>query len=107
MGLSNGMNIKKGDNVKIMAGKDRGKTGKVLKMLSHESRIMVEGINVYKKHVRPKKEGEKGEIVDITRPLQIANTMLVCPSCNKPTRIGHTIKDEEKVRTCKKCKTTI
>jgi large subunit ribosomal protein L24 len=101
------MKLRVGDNVKIIAGKNRLKTGKVLKTFPKEARIMVEGVNMYKKHVRPKREGDKGEVVDITRPFNISNANLICPHCNKPTRIGHAMEKEEKKRICKKCKATI
>lgn len=89
------MNIKKGDTVRVIAGKDRGKTGKVVHVIPSAGRVTVEGVNVYKKHVRPKRQGEKGETVEVSRPLNASNVMLLCPSCGEPTRLG---------RSCKKCK---
>lgn len=97
------MRIKKGDNVKILAGKDRGKTGKVLRVDQASGRIAVEGLNVWKKHARPRREGEKGEIVSVTRPLQASNVALVCPSCHEATRVGAKLEGEKKSRVCKKC----
>ncbi len=88
------MKIKKGDTVTIVAGKDKGKTGKVMRVDVNNGRVVVEGVNVYKKHVRPKKQGEKGEVVDVVRPIHNSNVMFVCPSCSKITR---------KARHCKKC----
>lgn len=101
------MYIKKGDNVQIMAGKDRGKRGKVLSVDKRSGRALVEGVNVFKKHQRPKRQGEKGEIVNVSRPLNAANIMLVCSSCDKPVRVGYKKEGGEKVRYCKKCKSTI
>lgn len=101
------MRIKKGDNVQIMAGKDKGKKGKVLAVDTAKSRILVEGINVFKKHRRPKKQGEKGEIITMPRYLSVANAMLVCDSCNKPVRVGYKKEEGDKVRYCKKCQTKI
>ena len=97
------MNIQKGDTVKIMAGKDRGKTGKVLKVVPKSSKVTVEGANMYKKHQRPKKQGEKGEIINITRPLPASNVMVICTNCKKPSRVGHRFDGDAKVRYCKKC----
>jgi large subunit ribosomal protein L24 len=101
------MKIKKGDNILVIAGKDRGRTGKVIKSLPKELKILVEGINLKKKHVKPKKEGEKGQVVQVPAPLTISNVKIVCPKCGKATRIGYTIEKDEKKRICKKCKQEI
>ena len=101
------MDIKKGDIVKVLTGKNRGKTGKVLNADQKTARVSVEGVNLYKKHVRPKRQGEKGEVVELLRPVNISNVMLVCPSCHKATRVGHHINDKIKTRFCKKCQATI
>jgi len=100
------MKIKKGDQIKILAGKDRGKVGKVLKVFSKEGRVTVEGVNVYKKHVRPKKQGEKGELVTLIRPIRASNVKLLCSACQEPTRTGNRFDGEKRVRYCKKCKST-
>lgn len=101
------MEIKKGDNVKIITGKNLGKTGKVIKVFPGENRLSVEGVNLYKKHVRPKREGEKGEIIQISRPLNASNVAIVCPSCGKTTRIAHNIIADKKNRSCAKCKASV
>ncbi|KKT90887.1 MAG: 50S ribosomal protein L24 [Candidatus Jorgensenbacteria bacterium GW2011_GWA2_45_13] len=101
------MKIKKGDKVKIISGKDKGKEGKVIKILQATGRISVEGINVYKKHVRPKRQEEKGEVVSVTRPFSFSNVMLVCPACGKATRGAFSVEDAKKTRICKKCGATI
>lgn len=101
------MNIKKGDTVKILAGKDRGATGKVVNSYPLESRVAVEGVNVVKKHARPKRQGQKGEIVNVPRPFPASRAMLVCPNCKFPTRVGFRMDGPRKVRYCKKCKATI
>lgn len=101
------MKIKKGDKVKVIAGKDRGKEGKVTKVFSAVGRVSVDGINVYKKHVHPKRREEKGEIVAVVRPLAISNVMLICPACGKGTRGGFKIEGGKKTRVCKKCGATI
>jgi len=101
------MKIKKGDTVKILAGKDRGKTGKVIKADPKSEKIIVEGLNVYKKHMRPKKQGEKGEIVKISRPMNVSNSMIVCPNCKQATRVGFRLEKDNKFRYCKKCQSRI
>lgn len=95
--------------MKILAGKDRGKTGAVLKVFPPRSgeagggRILAEGINVYKKRVRPKRQGEKGETVLVPRPVAAAKAMLVCKSCKRAARTGFRKEGENKIRYCKKC----
>lgn len=96
--------IKKGDTVKIITGKDRNKTGKVIKVFPKENKITIEGVNIYKKHVRPKRQGEKGEIINITRPLHISNVSLICSHCSKNARIGFIMENKKKIRICKRCK---
>lgn len=100
------MKIKKGDKVKILLGKDRGKEGKVEYVLGKEQKVFVGGVNLYKRHVRKYKDIEGG-IVDIPKPLNISNVALVCPNCNKMTRIGYKMIGNEKMRACKKCKKEI
>ena len=101
------ISIKKNDMVKIISGKDNGKTGKVVKVFPLKERAVVEGINLYKKHVKPKKEGEKGQVITVPRSVHISNIQLICPACGKPTRIGYVIEDKNKSRVCKKCKSRI
>jgi large subunit ribosomal protein L24 len=103
----NNISIKKNDTVKVISGKDKGKTGKVLKIIKLSNRAVVEGINLYKKHVKPKTENEKGQVITVPRSLNISNIQLVCPSCGKPTRVGHSIEGKIKSRICKKCKSRI
>ena len=106
------MKIKKGDNVKILKGKDNNKTGKILQVLQSEkkTRIVVEGLNLKYKHLRPKRGGEKGQRIMFPSPMDISNVQLVCPKCGKPTRVGFKIREgrseiskEKKNRICKKC----
>lgn len=101
------MNIHKGDTVKIITGKDKNKTGKVMKVFPKKSRVLVEGLNLYKKHVRPKSQGEKGQTVMVPRPLNVSNVMLVCSVCSQPTRVGFRKEGDNKVRYCKKCSAAI
>ncbi len=97
------MKLKKDDNIKIIAGKDKNKTGKILKVFVKKGRILVDGLNLYKKHVRPKRQGEKGETVSVPRPINISNVMLVCSVCGKATRTGGVVNKGKKTRVCKKC----
>ena len=99
--------IHKGDTVTIRTGKDRGKSGKVVKVFPKEDKVIIEGLNLYKKHVRPKRQGEKGEIVQVPRPLVISNVMFFCSKCDKGTRVGYKHDGDTKVRFCKKCETTL
>jgi|SRR3989344_5801932 len=101
------MKIKKGDNVLIIAGKDKGRTGKILKALPKDAGVLIEGINLKKKHVRPKRQGEKGQIVDIPAVLNVSNVKIICPKCGKATRVGYKIEGDRKSRICKKCKQKI
>jgi len=97
------MKIIKGDTVKIITGKDKGKTGKILKVLLKKNSILIEGLNLYKKHVRPKHQGEKGEMVLVPRPIDVSNVMFVCPNCGQAVKIGYRFDAERKLRICKKC----
>jgi len=97
------MKIKKGDNVLIIKGKDRGKKGKVLQVFPNENRVIVEGINLRKKHQRPRRAGEKGQIIIVPGRLSVANVKLICSKCGQTTRVGYKIEGGKKFRICKKC----
>ena len=103
------MNIKKGDSVLIITGKDKGKQGTVSRALPQVSKVIVEGLNIAKKHVRPQGQIRQGGIIDKAMPIHVSNTMLICSECGKPTRVGHERRpmgaDQKmrKVRVCKKC----
>jgi len=107
------MKIKSGDKVKIIAGKDKGKKGKVLQVFPEKKKASVEGLNLAIKNLRPRKQGEKGQKIEFPAPIDISNLMLMCPKCNKPTRIKYKIlekvanKKNKKVRICSKCKELI
>lgn len=101
------MKIKKGDQVEIIAGKDRGKRGKVIQVLATVERVVVEGANLIKRHRKPRKEGEKGERIERPAPLHVSNVMLVCPETGKLTRVGYRIEGNEKVRVSKKSGKTV
>jgi len=98
------MRIKKGDIVLVTTGKDAGKKGKILKVLPEQNKVVVEGINRVKKHQKPNRAIPQGGILKIETPMSASNVMLLCNKCDKPTRIGSKILDNnEKVRVCKKC----
>ena len=105
------MNIKKGDSVVVLSGKDKGKRGKVQSVIPSESRVVVEGINMVTCHTKPRRQGEEGGIVRREAPLNACKVQVVCPKCDKATRVGHkvekrTVAGKEKnvsVRVCKKC----
>ena len=100
--------IKKGDRVIVTAGRSKGKTGKVLKLIAGKKRIVVEGVNLVKKHVRKRSESEPGGIREIPAALDISNVAILCPACNKKTRFAVTIAtDKTKTRICKKCQKPI
>lgn len=101
------MKIKKNDTVKIMVGKDKGKTGKVLSVFIKKNKVLIEGLNLYKKNVRPKKQGEKGQIILMPRPINVSNVMVICSSCGNSTRVGFRFEYKNKIRYCKKCKAKI
>ncbi|HAH03951.1 MAG: 50S ribosomal protein L24 [Parcubacteria group bacterium GW2011_GWA2_43_17] len=97
------MKIKKNDNVKIIAGKDKGKTGKVAQVFPQHNKVVVEGLNVRFKHMRPKRQNEKGQRIEYSAPLDASNVMVIDSKTGKPTRIGHKkIASGEKIRISKK-----
>ena len=99
-----GLKIKKGDRVRVLTGKDRGKEGEVMRVLPSTGKVIVDGVNVAKKHQRATKATMQGGIIDKDMPIPVANVALLCPACGKPTRVGYKIdKDGTKVRVCKKC----
>ncbi|MDP2944098.1 MAG: 50S ribosomal protein L24 [bacterium] len=106
------MNIKKNDQVKILAGKDKGKSGKVLQVIPQENKASIEGLNLLIKHMRPNRRGEKGQRIEFPAFMKADNLALVCPKCGRATKVGHkTIKTEgkkdAKFRVCKKCQEII
>lgn len=101
------MKLKKGDIVKIISGNDKGKEGKILEVFPHEGRIMVDGVNMKKKHSKARRQGQKGERIEKPAPFFASRVMIVCGSCGKATRIGLRSEGGEKVRECKKCKGNI
>lgn len=102
------LRIKKNDIVMVTSGKDKGKTGKVLHVYTQKSRVLVEGINRVKKHMRRTQENQQGGIVEVERPISFSNVMYYCKNCNRPIRVGFSVaKDMVKARICKRCKQTL
>jgi large subunit ribosomal protein L24 len=101
------LGIRTGDKVKIIAGKDKGKEGKVLATLPHKERVIVERINMVKKAQRPTQRNQKGGILEIEAPLHVSNVMLICPKCGQPSRMGTRRSDGSRVRVCKKCNSEV
>jgi len=101
------MKIKKGDTVEVLSGNDKGKTGEVLEVIPKTSRVIVKGINIRKKHIKPKKQGEEGGIIPVECSIHSSKVNVVCSKCNKATRIAMKKEGKEKIRVCKKCGATI
>lgn len=101
------MKLKKGDNIIVTSGKDRGKKGKIERVFIKKNEVLVSGVNIYKRHLRARGEGKPGGIIDIVKPLKVCKVSLICPKCNQKTRVGFKILKEEKIRICRKCKEAI
>ena len=101
------MKVKKGDTVQVLSGNDKGKTGEVIEVIPKTEKVIVKGVNVRKKHVKPKKKGEEGGILSVECAIHSSKVGVVCPKCNKPTRIGIQIDKDGKTRICKKCGTKL
>lgn len=100
--MASKLHVKTGDTVMIISGKDKGKTGKVLEVSPKEGKVIIEGLNLVTKHMKPRAMGQQGGIVKAEAPLYACKVMPVCPKCGKPTRVGHKImEDGTKVRLCK------
>ncbi len=97
------MKIKKGDNVQVLSGNDKGKTGEVLEVIPKLDKIVVKGVNVRKKHIKARKQGEESGIISIECAIPSSKVNVVCPKCGKPTKVGYGVEKDEKVRICKKC----
>lgn len=97
------MKIRKGDNIMVIAGKDRGKLGQVEKALIKESRVVITGINLAKHHLKPSRKNPHGGIINIPAPINASNVQLVCPHCGKPVRVAYKISATNKERICRKC----
>lgn len=97
------MKIHSGDTVKVISGKDRGRTGKVEKVFTEEGKVLVSGVNIVKRHIRPSRQYSEGGIIEKSLPIDISNVMLICSGCKQPTRVGYRVEDGKKQRVCKKC----
>jgi large subunit ribosomal protein L24 len=95
--------LKKGDEVMVVSGKDNGKKGKIEKVFPKTNKVLVTGVNLYKRHLKARSQKQPSEIVTITKPLPVSNVILICPKCHQKTRVGFKIEKSEKKRICKKC----
>jgi large subunit ribosomal protein L24 len=101
------MKLTRGDEVKVLRGKDKGKTGKIEKIFTRENLILIPNINLYKRHLKSRSQRNPSEIKTLTKPISVSNVKLICPKCKLPTTIGYSIKGDKKERICKKCKQAI
>ncbi len=101
------MKLKKNDQIIVLYGKDKGRKGKIEKIFPKTNKVLVPGVNIYKKHMKPQGEGRPGGIIDKVFPLPVANVELLCPKCNQKTRVGYQVTKGEKQRICKKCGSTL
>ncbi|QQG44692.1 MAG: 50S ribosomal protein L24 [Candidatus Roizmanbacteria bacterium] len=101
------MKIKKGDKVKIIAGKDKGREGIVEKVYKKQSSVVIPKVNIYKKHVKKNEKMPQGGVVEIPRPIDVSNVIIVCPKCNKTSKIGYRVEKNKRIRICKKCESAI
>ena len=97
------MRIKKGDTVQVLSGNDKGKTGEVLEVMPKQEKIVVKGVNIRKKHIKPRKQGEEGGIIPVECAIDSSIVNVVCPKCGKTTRVEYKVENDKKVRVCKKC----
>ncbi|MGH2368590.1 MAG: 50S ribosomal protein L24 [Chloroflexota bacterium] len=96
--------VRKNDTVQVLAGRERGKQGKVSRVIPKEARVVVDGVNIRKRHVRPRRQGEQAGIVEFPAPLHISNVAVICAKCGRATRVGfRLLADGKKVRYCKRC----
>jgi len=95
--------IKKGDEVIMICGKDKGKRAKVLKLILKKGKVVIEGLNLAKKHRRPTRQGEKGEVILLPQAVDVSNIALYCPRCGKAVKVGYRFSGDKKLRVCKKC----
>ena len=99
----NNLNVKTGDNVKVISGHHKGDSGKVVAVSAKEGKVIVEGVNMVTKHVKPRQAGQQGGRVQAEGAIIASKVMLVCPKCDKTTRVAHKIEDGKKIRVCKHC----
>ncbi len=97
------MKLKKGDNVQVIKGREKGKKGPIEKVFTKDKKVLIAGLNLYKRHFKSRMQNKPSEIIEITKPLPLVNVALVCPNCKKLTRVGYKIVNKEKIRICRKC----
>ena len=97
------MHVRKGDEVRVLAGKDVGKTGTITRVIPEADRVIVDGVNMVKKHQKPTKSTMQGGIIDKEMPIHVSNVGIVCGKCKKATRVGHRFDGDTKIRVCRKC----
>jgi len=101
------MKIKKGDTILVISGKWKGKTGKVLRAFPKEQKVLAEKVNIVKKHLKPGRGREKGQMIEIEKPIHVSNVKLICPECKRPVKVGYEKVGDKKLRVCKKCRAKI
>lgn len=101
------MKIKKGDKIRVMTGKDKGREGTVERAYQKSKKILVQGINLFKRHLKKTEQNQQGGIVDVPRPILISKVALICPKCGKASRVGYKVDKNKKYRVCKKCDSKI
>lgn len=101
------MKLKKGDKIRIISGKDKGREGIIEKVYALQQKVLVLGVNLYKKHMKKNEKMPQGGVVEVPRPLFVANIMLICQKCGKTTRVGYKVTKGKKYRVCKQCKSQL
>jgi len=101
------MKLKTGDNVVVISGKDRGRKGKIIRVFPKTGKVVVEGMNIRKKHVRAKQQGQKGQVAQMPTAFSASNAMIFCETCKKGVRVGYKVQENKKLRVCKKCKVVL
>ncbi len=101
------MKLKKGDNIKVVRGKDKGKTGKIDKVFPKKGKVLIANINLFKRHLKARSQGQPAEIVTLNKPLNEESVVLICSKCHKETRVGYKLIKGKKSRICKKCESEI
>ena len=101
------MRIKKGDTVKVLSGNDKGKTGEVLEVIPKTEKVIVKGVNIRKKHVKPRKQGQESGILKVESPVHVSKVNYYCPKCEKGVKLGVKVVDGKRIRVCRKCNTEI
>lgn len=107
MNMQKKFKIKKNDTVQVLTGKDKGKRGEIIRVIPKKDRVIVSGVNIVKKAVRPRSNQDQGGIIEVEAPVHISNVGLVCKKCGRPVKIGYKIDGDKKIRVCRKCGETL